>query len=110
MNWSFRNRALAAAVVCISCLAGSQTARAESSEVIVRASIAFDKCPGKIEAFLQHINADNNNVRVTRDTGAHYRLKLVAHSSNLEFNCNAVNETIEVLRTTPGELTVAAQQ
>jgi hypothetical protein len=108
MKNRFSCRALVALAIAISCAVSTQQVRAES-ELIVRAGIPFEECPAKIEAFLEHINADERNVRMLRDTGAHYRLKLIAESSNLVFFCNAVTESIEVRRTTPGELEVAAK-
>ena len=108
MKNRFSCPALCAAAIAVISAVNTLEARAES-ELIVRAAISFEECPAKIEAFLEHINADEHNVRMLRDTGAHYRLKLIAESSNLVFFCNAVTESIEVMRTTPGELEVAAK-
>jgi hypothetical protein len=102
---------LAPRLAALTVVLGVSTSWAQAeSELIVRSSLAFDACPAKVDAMLTRLDADERNIRVVRDTGAHYSVKLVARSANLVFLCNAVNETIEITRTTPGELNVAGNQ
>lgn len=108
MKTTYRAAAAAAAIAVVS-FGAAGVAAADDRELIVRQSIGFDDCAAKIESYLDHVNADRDNVFVTRDTGAHYRLKLVSERSNLIFFCNAVSERIEISRTWPGELHAAAE-
>lgn len=72
-------------------------------EILMRQSMAFNQCPSVIEGILQSMQAHGDAVEVTRDTGAHYAVKLKSVDANLLFICNAVSEQIEIARQTPGD-------
>lgn len=81
-------------------LTGSAVAE---DEILMRQSMAFNQCPSAIEGILRSMHARGDAVEVTRDTGAHYAVKLKSVDANLLFMCNAVSQQIEIARQTPGD-------
>lgn len=81
---------------------------AAADEIILRKSIPFHACPAAVRAMLSSLQAQSDHVHLVTDTGAHYKIKLVAEGANLVFLCNAVAEQITITRTTPGELVASS--
>lgn len=93
-----------AGFACAAFLMAQTAGTLAADEVLMRQSMSFHQCPSAVEGILASMNASDDAVIVTRDTGAHYTVKLQAVEANLVFVCNAVTAQIEILRQTPGDL------
>jgi hypothetical protein len=96
-----RAAALAAAggLLCAAAEAGE--------ELLVRHKVDFADCPASIAGLLLKLDARPDRIRTEIDTAAILRVKLVSIEANLVFHCSRTAGTLDMLRTTPGELVKA---
>ena len=83
--------------------AGTARPAVAEDDVLIHRPAAFHACPDMIGAMLRKLGAQQDDVSITADTAAHYRVELDVATARLVFLCNAVNRTITITRTDAGE-------